>query len=352
MQWFLHQPFNVHEPLIPNAFPVAHTLNQLVSLLLDAPFLLLPIVALFLPEIRTLRPRVIAIACAGFAVCLFLATYPSHLRHGFGRMLEPTNGDWVSVYGMHVLLGLQGNAPLFLHRWAQVLLTIGSFGGLLGLVVSYLRTRRMPPAADTPTGSSWTQIRVLVAPFTIVYILLLIPRSTSWAFDRYLLPLLVLALIGLVRYYQERIQPRLPLASVLLVTIMAIYGIAVTHGMFSFSRARVALAAEIRASGVPDTSVDNGWEYNFDVELQHADHINDSRISLPANAYVPIPRPAGPCQMVMYDETPHIRPLYGVSFDPNACYGPAPFTPVHYSRWPYSTPGTLYVVRYTPDAKP
>lgn len=51
------------------------------------------------------------------------------------------------------------------------------------------------------------------------------------------------------------------------------------------------------------------------------------------------------------DDTPHIRPLYGISFDPNACYGTAPFAPMHYSRWPYSTPGTLYVVRYISPAK-
>jgi len=55
--------------------------------------------------------------------------------------------------------------------------------------------------------------------------------------------------------------------------------------------------------------------------------------------------------MSWYDKTPHIHPLYSVSFDPDACYGPAPFAPVHYSRWPYRTPGTLYVVRYVSPSK-
>jgi hypothetical protein len=52
--------------------------------------------------------------------------------------------------------------------------------------------------------------------------------------------------------------------------------------------------------------------------------------------------------MYWRDDTPHIHPLYAISFDPNACYGPAPFPPVHYSLWPYKTPGTLYVVRSKP----
>jgi hypothetical protein len=56
--------------------------------------------------------------------------------------------------------------------------------------------------------------------------------------------------------------------------------------------------------------------------------------------------------MFWHGKTPHIHPVYGVSFDSNACYGPAPFAPVHYSRWLARNPGTLYVVRYTPPSKP
>ena len=51
--------------------------------------------------------------------------------------------------------------------------------------------------------------------------------------------------------------------------------------------------------------------------------------------------------MFFFEKTPDIHPVYSVSFQPNTCYGPAPFAPVHYSRWPYRTPGTLYVVRST-----
>jgi len=52
--------------------------------------------------------------------------------------------------------------------------------------------------------------------------------------------------------------------------------------------------------------------------------------------------------MFWHTKTPHITPIYGISFDPNACYGPAPFAPVQYSRWLSHSPGTLYVVRYAP----
>jgi hypothetical protein len=173
--------------------------------------------------------------------------------------------------------------------------------------------------------------------------------------DRYALGLLMVALLCLIRFYQERIQLRLPLASVVMVGIMAVYGIAITHNMFSFYRARVALADELRAAGIPETSVDNGWDYNMVVELEHSDHINDPDIEVPAHAHVPIPPlPDGTCEMFWHDKTPHIKPLYGASSDPDACYGPAPFAPVHYSRWLADSSGgtTLYVVRYTAPSKP
>ena len=128
--------------------------------------------------------------------------------------------------------------------------------------------------------------------------------------DRYTLGLLMVALLCLIRYYQERIQLRLPLASVLMVGIMAVYGVAITHNMFSFDRARVALAAELRDAGIPDTSVDNGWEYNIVVELGTLTTSTSPRSTYPVQRLrPPLPLPAGTgCQMFWYDNTPHITP--------------------------------------------
>jgi hypothetical protein len=349
VHWLRQQPYSIPVPLLGSTFRVRQILWQLILTFLDAPFLLLPIVALFLPQVRKSRPRVIAALFLGY---LLVAVHPHHTGHIF--LLEPTQGIWVNVYGLSTPL-LQGLPPIFLHTGVQVLLTIASFGGLLGLIALLLRPRGTPPpAVDSSAGVSWKQLGTLLAPFTIIYTLLLIPNPTPNGIqDRYLLGLVVVALPCLIRYYQERIQPRLPLASVLLVGIMAIYGIATTHNTFALDRARVAMAAELRAAGVPDTSVDNGWEYNLRVELQHSDFINESRIVVPAHVYVPAPPPtASTCPMTSLDLTPHIKPRYSVSFDPNACDGPAPFAPVNYSRWLASEPGTIYVVRSTAPPRP
>jgi hypothetical protein len=368
MQWLKRQPYTVPEHLLPKTFSISFLFWQFLHLFLYFPFWLLPIAALFLPQIRKCRPRVIAIVSIMILGYLFIAIHPSHLRGNF--LMEPTVADWFGANGTYQYLSMEGTTPAFLPISVQALLTAASFGALFGLIASLLGgpllgsplfggpspdSRPTPPAVGFATALSWKQVGALLGPFTVAYALLLVPRGASpdeGIRDRYALGLVVGILLCIIRYYQERIRPRLPAASIVLVAIVAVYSITVMSHTFSLYRARVALAAELRAAGIPDTSVDNGWEYNLAVELQHAGYINWPTIAVPANAYVPpLPLPAGRCSMFIDFVTPHIRPLYSVSFSPDACYGPAPFAPVHYSRWPYRTPGTLYVIHYLPPAK-
>ncbi len=357
--WFRLQPYTEPEHVIPAAFPIGHSTGSLLHLLLDVPFLLLPVFVLFLPEIREARrlsPGALAAVLLGY---LLVGVHFFHPHPFF--VLEPTmnTASWVTAYGFYNPDSVSTPA-VFLGTRLRGLLTVASVGGLVGFVISALRGRtsgaksfKAQPAAS---GIGGGQLLVLLAPFVTAYLLLILPRATSTfgLFDRYLLPLLVVALVVVLRHYQECIRPQLPLAAWVLIPVLAAYGMATTHNTFSLCRALVRLAAQMRSAGIPDTAVDQGWDFDFDTELQHSSHINDPRIVLPAHAYVPVAFPAAePCWAKdgFYFYVPHLHPLYGVSFDPNACYGPAPFSPVHFSRWPYRTPGTLYVVRYLPPAK-
>ena len=347
MHWLKLQPYSIPEQLLPPAFPIVHTLLGVFNNFLDIPFLLLPLMLLFIPEVRKSTPRIVGIL---FLLFLLVLVHPRH-PHIF--VLEPTVGDWVGIHGIYEVISLQGVAPTFLTPTMQALLTIASFGSLLCLIASFLHTLSLrTPSKPEPILStahlSWKQLAVLLGPFTLAYIVLLFPRAaTTYIFDRYLLVLLVITLLCLTRYYQERVQPNFPLVSVPLIVLVAIYGISTTHNLFSLYRARVALAAELAANGVPPTSVDNGWEYNLVVELQHATHINFPTITIPPHAYTPTPPlPPSPCKVLWYDYTPHIRPLYTISFDPGTCGGPTSFAPVHYSRWLAASPGTLYAVHF------
>jgi hypothetical protein len=312
-------------------------------------------VTLFLPEIRKGGLRNIFIFSAALLGYLLMAIHSR--THSHLVRLEPTAGragSWVGVHGMYEGIVLHAQ-PLFLDVKIQILLTVLSLGGALGVVAVIFQTDRTSPPLQVPAGVSWKQLWILLLPFELAYTLLLVAAAGTipTIYDRYALGLLAPVLICLVRLYQERVHRNLPLASALLVGAMAVYGITVTHNTFAVNRARVALADELQANGIPDTSIDGGWDYNFEVELRYANHINNPWITNPADAYIPVPPPSpGKCEMPWYDRTPHIKPLYSVSFDPNACYGLASFAPVHYSRWLSRTPGTLYVVYFTSPTSP
>ena len=358
--WLSHQPYTTPEKFGISHVPWLYITGRFIAFFLEFPFLLLPIMALFLLAIRKGSPRAIAMVCGLLGVFFFLAVYPSHVRGHFDALLEPTLGmDWITTHGEFV--GIYFGSPhVTLPLWIRGLLTLVSFGGVIGFILSFLRPRYPQQVNPAVTQASWEQLGILFGPFAAGYIFLLVYRAASVAydnagvlFDRYSLGLLLVTLIYLLRLFQDRIKPRLPPVSIVLILIMACYGVAVTHNTFALYRARVAMAAELRAANVPDTMIDQGWDHNLAVELQYATYINNPLTTLPADAYTPAPAlPAGYCYMQFHDETPHIHPLYSVSFDPDACYGPAPYAPVHYSRWLASKPGTLYVVKYTPPSKP
>jgi hypothetical protein len=348
LQWLKHQPYVIPVPVLSENFPVLHAIAQLILFFLDIPFLLLPIVAMFVVALRKASPRTVISLSILLLVYFFLAIHPGHLQRPLSSVFEPSTGDWVSVQGFYTGGGMHGHPPIFLNTGVRALFTFVCFAGLAGLVYSI---RRFPRLSSGPASTelSWWQLGVMFVPFTLAYVILLVSTvaTTHHIFDRYALGMLIVPLVYLLRYYQERIQPQLPLAMSFVILAMAIYGVAVTYNTFSFHRARVAVAAELAAKGIPPTSLDDGWEYNFDVELQHADHLNAPWLKTVAAGYTPIPKPPyRPCPTFWYDRTPHVHPVYVVSFDPNDCSGAAPFAPVHFSRWPYRTPGTLYVARY------
>ncbi len=377
MQWLKHQPYLIPESVLVASLPAAHTLAAIAYLFADLPFLLLPLAAVFALELRRLgrlgrlRPGPVAGMLVLMVGYLLLALHWRRVHPNL--LLEPTMRDWVNVYGIFEGSDLQGAPPVYLSRAMQVGITAVCFAGVLGLLVSVL-LRRGEAAREGPEGSSpeagsrdgspeaqraaaeptFAQLCVLVLPFALAYTLLLVPRAAGVViYDRYALELLPVALLLLLRGYQRHVRPQLPLLSTGgLLVLTAALGVAMTHNNFACYRARAALAAEIRAAGVPDTRVDNGWEYNSSVEIERAGYVNDPHIVTPADAYTPVPPPAtDACPMHGYEGFRHIHPVYGVSFDPNACYGEAPFAPVQYSRWPYRTAGTLYVVRYLPPAE-
>jgi hypothetical protein len=133
MYWLSLQPYVFPVPLLVSHFPRREAIKQLGYILLEIPFLLLPIVALFLPEIRKSRLRNILIFSAALLGYLLIAVYTRTNINPIVR-LEPTaggDGSWVGVHGMYegIVLHIR---PIILDLKAQILLTVLSLGGAGG----------------------------------------------------------------------------------------------------------------------------------------------------------------------------------------------------------------------------
>jgi hypothetical protein len=349
MHWFKQQPYSIPENIslrVAGLHGAIYMARQMFKAVLQTPFLVLPVLLIFLPW-------------SGYAaVAIYLAR-----RHSPSAMLEPLLGDWYTPEGFYQANLINGTASVTLGPGIRLILTITSIVATLCLVSFLLRLRDarfrrefaqpVSPAEKPQPTLTWLQLGYLLAPFTIAYFGLLIPRSTTNLLDRYLLAPSLVAAICMVRVYQDYFRRRLPDWSIALVVLTAIYSIGVTHDLFSLTRARVAIASEFQTAGISSNIVDGGFEYNYWNELMIAGHMNEPRVVNPPNSFISVdPNRGFSCKA---DDTKgvdagpaHLVPKYGLSYTPDACAGNAPIPPVRYSRWLQLHPADLYVVNYQP----
>ena len=190
--------------------------------------------------------------------------------------------------------------------------------------------------------ASWQDVFWLLGPFTLSYFAMLLPRAYHAAiWDRYLLPIMAIAIIGLLKTYQQFVAPTLPTLSVVILALFSLLAIGGTHDWFAWYRARLAAINEIRASGVPRTAIQGGFEYDAWTQIENGGYINDPGLKIPAGAYHP---PTGrqtlpaECQLDFAPYTPAIHPKYTIAFGEMWCLAPSKFPSVGYRTWlpPYN----------------
>jgi hypothetical protein len=217
-------------------------------------------------------------------------------------------------------------------------------------LAAIFRKPQRTPTAGKPTAE---QLAVLLGPFTVAYIVMLLPRFTFVAFfDRYLLPLLFIGILVVLRYAQNNLSRSLPLVCIFPVLLFSTYAIAKTHDVFSMYRGRLAAVAELRSAGIPDTSIDGTQPYNGWAYLQRAVVVNDARLPGASEATIQASyRPDPPCPPTQGYLFPDLISRYTISWDRDGCAGAAPFAPIVYKQW-LEPPSTLYIVYVSaPSAK-
>jgi hypothetical protein len=344
LHWFAEQPYSVSEVILRGApatmvNAVALTSIKMLGECLCLLLVVYPVLAAWLPEARKLNKlaiAIVAIVAADWGVFEWMLKWPlpwipdtllAEFAPARDARMSPALGQFILP------------APICLAISLLVVTT-----ALIFVAANQSKSRELENAADR---AFWHEAFWLFVPFTLCYFLLLMPRAWhAAAFDRYLLPIMALAILCLIRLYQERVAPALPRTTVVLLAIYAVFAIAGTHNWFAWQRARLAAIDEIRAAGIPRTAIQGGFEYDGWTQIDNGGHINDPRILVPADAYQPnlaIPQVAAPCRLDFASFTPVVQPKYTAALGLKPCLNPSKFLPVKYRAWLSPFERTVYV---------
>jgi hypothetical protein len=347
LRWYGHQPYShsTAGSVIPGHFN-RHNLNYLAGLCFRTFFsfslFLLPILFAFIPALSLRSRRIRAMILSGGLLCVAGGFVLQH-KQIFNTLFVPV-GNYILLQGGFADIALFSNSraawlvrDIRLAVFAAVMLALACF--LTCLLTSRRSSTALPQAAQPV---SWHSLLVLLAPFALAYLgMLLLRGAFVGVYDRHLLLLLPIGALFLLRFFQDRVQPDLPRASLILVGLLALYAVAGTHDAFSAYRARIAAIGELRAAGIPDNAIDAGMEHDLMVHIERFGHVDNPEISAP----VPIQFAALPenCKPMSAGLAPEMVPGYKLSFDPEACGGPSRFAPVTYRGWLGMYSSTLYI---------
>ena len=352
MRWFSEQPYS--EQLVPGAFD--HNAVRNVGILAtrgggELCVLLLPVLLLFAGTLRRFtRRRAVAFGagCLGIAVLGLVLSHHSGLQHYIASVTRSTVPD--DLFEGSSGQTVRGVHPVPLRSLFCFVLGIATVSALLSLLTFHLgNLRGTQPPPDKIAYISWKNLAILLGPFTFIYLVSLVPRATQGLFsDRYLLPLTALASLAITRYYQDQVRTRLPVASLTVLALFTALSITSLHDYFARYRGYLAAIDELRRAGIPATAIQGPFEYDGWTEVETVGYVNNSTVLNPRGAYVPQPPRSlpGSCDTFFLDMTPVIRPLYGLSSDPDACDGPSRFPPVTYRTWLGQHESFIYIVRY------
>jgi hypothetical protein len=367
MHWYARQPYSILVSL-PSGGVNSAALRVFARSCLQAaaqlPLLALPVLVMFVGSFRLWNRRA-GVAFAAGILC-FVVPATALIRTGkLHYWLAPFLSDFMTDSAWERLsnLAAQGSGLAIARDSLGLLLTVAIMLGILSLVACHFAGARGHLAPKPAVAAiSWQELWTVAGPFSAAMTALLTVLMLSFGFnDRYLLPLLVVLLLVLARYYQERVRAKLPWVCVFLIALFGGFSIAATHDAFALHRGYVTTVDEIESHGVPATAIVGPWEFEGWTQIEKAGTINDDRIRIPAGAYVP--NAAGSfvedCQppsadfmdvwsVGFLDRTPVIQPVYATFLDRGACGGQIAFPPVMYRTWIAPHANWIYPVRLPP----
>jgi hypothetical protein len=336
LYWWSLQPYSVPEKIYRrtiNPFWIHHTTGMLIKAFLCLLLLLSPLLAAWLGQVHRIGRRGL------FRVSTLTGIFAIFLI--FSGIGEFWSMPWIPHLINSVLYG-RAEFPIFgihpLPLWIRIVLSLlVVFSSLVFLEYVVAVRTRQPERTSEEIRPTWQQIRWLLGPFFLAYLTLLLPRARSeFLYDRYFLGIMPIAIIVLLRMHREWVAPHMPAVSFAVLLVFAIVSICGTHDWFALNRARLNAIRSLSASGVPDTSIQAGFEYDGWTQIEAAGYVNEKRMILPPGAYhevLPQLQFAKECRSFFSIDAPAIQPKYFVVSSPMPCFVPSVYPSVSYRAW-------------------
>lgn len=354
MRWFARQPYSVPEPLIDPIGPhpglsLIHLGLQIMGSVLLLLLLTYPILVAWLPRLRLLSSMtllkigLVAVAwicverVSGLTAPWLIDLIGAEFATKKAVTVSPVTLLSLPAWGCEVISSLFVITGLvFVHQ-------------LFNKLAPYLRSgRRRGDALPAP----WQEILWILGPFTACNLLLLVPRGYRMViFDRYFLTVMPIFILCLLLLHQQWIGKSVSSISIAVLAFFTLLTIAGTHDWFAWHRAVERAANEIRATGVPRTKIEGGFEYDGWTQIEAGGYINDPRLVVPAGAFHPVhnaPTDVAHCGYDFAPYVPAIHPKYSMLFaDKMSCLAPSKFPTVTYRTWLPPFHGTVPVQMIT-----
>ena len=348
MHWFRHQPYALNEALIHQLHGRVGSVlrNMVLRNILAICFFVLPIIAAFIVKLpfhdRPMRLKAALLlgvfGMVGVLGLIFSRSINLELEFTSSTVM---NRGMTSGSG---ILGVQPDVVPYDCRMVLTLLILAAFSGFVLFLLNVSKIQR--PDWKGKATFPWSSTFAIFGPFTLAYTVLLVTRVNI--FDRYLIPLIFVAVVGLLRLYEDRIGGRLPWLTVALILMFGAFGVAQLHDLYARDRAVLAITNEVLSTGVTRSEIRAGFEYDAWTELENSHYVNEPRLMVPAGAYKlhPLRKGLSPaCQSWFADLMPSLNIHYALAYDQSTCYETSSFAPVSFQAWLPSRNRTLYVQR-------
>lgn len=342
--WFQHQPYSLPEHLLSGAITGGafdKLRHDMWYMPLDTILFTLPILVAWLPRMLTLQKTgrsLLVIFLAGLGPLLLWADH----AHVLVNHLPPWTGHVVTQYGILESLPTLGPRPTILSIGLRTLVIVIYGFSVLGFGVTRFHRQSSDSASDKVSrqGLNLYETGMLVVPFCVAYMMLLLTRAAfpsmvAGFYDRYYIPLVLMAVILLLRLYESDYGKSLPDLCVVTLAAFTFFSIAGTHDLFAAYRGLDTAIGELRRANVPATSIGGGWEYDGWNQLATEGHLNDDRLINPPGAYRAVAHPPlENCNYWFGSRLPAIHPKYVVVTDPIDCLEvSSEFPAVSYKTW-------------------